>query len=188
MKTEIIAILDRSGSMQSIITDAIGGFNAFIDEQRKVAGEARMSVVLFDTEYEMVYQARPIADAPHLTRDTYVPRGSTALLDAIGRAMNEQGKRIAEEKWADNVIVCILTDGQENASREFKTDTIKPMIEHAEKNGWAFVYLGANQDAFAVASAYGIQAGRTFAFVADSNGTKGAYASMNVATRSLRTQ
>jgi uncharacterized protein YegL len=188
MKTEIIAILDRSGSMHSIVKDAIGGFNAFLDEQRKVPGEARISVVLFDHDCETVCSAQPIGEAKHLTAETYVPRGNTALLDAIGRAMNEHGKRIADEKWADNVIVCILTDGHENASREYRADAIKPMIEHAEKNGWAFVYLGANQDAFAVASAYGIQAGRTFAFAANAAGTKSAYATMSAATRSLRTQ
>jgi uncharacterized protein with von Willebrand factor type A (vWA) domain len=91
-------------------------------------------------------------------------------------------------KTTNPSAICILTDGHENASREYRADAIKPMIEHAEKNGWAFVYLGANQDAFAVASAYGIQAGRTFAFAANAAGTKSAYATMSATTRSLRTQ
>ena len=133
MKTEITAIIDRSGSMDAIANDAIGGFNAFLADQKAVPGEARMSVVLFDHEYLPLYTGKPIADAEPQTRASFVPRGQTAMLDAIGRSLNENGARIAAEKWADKVVVCILTDGQENHSSEFSAHRIKEMVQLAEK-------------------------------------------------------
>lgn len=186
MKTEIITITDRSGSMQSIRNDVIGGFNAFLAEQKKLPGEARLTYAQFDNVYEVVYAGRPIADAPELTEHTFVPRGYTALLDAIGRALNEQGARIAREKWAELVIVCIVTDGYENASLEYTRERIREMTAHAEKNGWKFVYLAANQDAFAAAGNAGMKHATTATFGQNAAGTQAAYAAMGSTTASLR--
>ena len=186
MNTEILVITDRSGSMNSIRNDVIGGYNAFIDEQRAVPGEAKVTYTQFDTVYEVVYAGVPIAIAPRLTLDTFVPRGSTALHDAIGRTLNEQGARIAAEKWADLVIVCVLTDGGENASREYSLERVKEMTQHAEAAGWKFVYVAANQDAFASASALGMKGAIAQNFVASSVGTQAAYASTSASVRSLR--
>lgn len=172
--------------MGSIRNDVIGGFNTFLKDQKTVPGEARMTFTQFDEHYEVVYQAKPLSEAPELTAETFVPRGSTALMDAIGRTMNVQGERIAKEKWADKVIVCIITDGGENASHEFTQPQIKTMIEHAQKNDWSFIFLAANQDAFAVGAGYGISATTTQNFVASGAGTKAAYASTSIMTRSLR--
>jgi hypothetical protein len=118
--TEIAVILDRSGSMESIANDAIGGFNAFVDSQRRQPGEARMSLVLFDDRYEVPIKSQPLAKVPLLTRQTFVPRGSTALLDAIGRTIKRMTDAFAARPAAnrpDTIIVAILTDGEENASR-----------------------------------------------------------------------
>lgn len=186
MKTEIIAIIDRSGSMATIAKDAIGGFNTFLADQKTVPGEARMTLALFDDKFDYVYAGQPLDKAEPLTPLTFVPRGSTALLDAIGRTLNEQGARIKADAWAEKVIVCILTDGGENASREFQQEQIKQMVKHAESHGWSFVFLAANQDAFAAGMSYGISAAHTASFQANAAGTSAAYASMSNTTRSLR--
>ena len=186
MKSEIIAILDRSGSMASIVADAIGGFNTFLADQKSVPGEARMTTILFDDQYDVLYSGKPLPEAEPLNSKTFVPRGGTALLDAIGKTLNVQGARIKTDGWADKVIVCILTDGGENQSREFTRDQIKTMVQHAEGHGWSFVFLAANQDAFAAGASYGISAAHTMAFAANSIGTQSAYASMSATTRSLR--
>lgn len=188
MKTEIISIIDRSGSMATIASDAIGGFNTFLVDQKTVPGEARMTLALFDDKYDVLYAGKTLAEAEPLTDKTFVPRGGTALLDAIGRTLNEQGARIKADGWADKVIVCILTDGGENQSREFRQDQIKEMVKHAESHGWSFVFLAANQDAFAAGAGYGISAAHTMAFAANAAGTKTAYASMSNTTRSLRVE
>lgn len=188
MKTEIISILDRSGSMASIVGDAIGGFNTFLAEQKNVPGEARMTLVLFDNLFECAYAGKPIAEVEPLDSATYTPRGGTALMDAIGRTLNEQGARIKREGWADKVIICILTDGEENSSREFDRGRIQAMVKHAESHGWSFVFLAANQDAFQAANKYGISAAHTAQFSADSIGTQSAYRSMSSMTASLRVQ
>ena len=187
MKTEIICVIDRSGSMASIASDAIGGFNTFLADQKTVPGEARITVALFDDKYEVLYANTAISSAEPLTSKTFVPRGGTAMLDAIGRTLNEQGARIKSDAWADKVIVCILTDGQENQSREYTAAKVKEMVQHAEKHGWSFVYLAANQDAFASGAQYGIAAAHTMNFAATAQGTNDAYASMSSVTRSLRT-
>ena len=186
MKTEIIAITDRSGSMASIMNDVIGGYNTFLKEQKEQPGEARMTYTQFDSEYEVVYSGKPLSDAPPLTHATFVPRGSTALFDAIGRTLNEQGARIAAEKWAELVIVCIITDGGENASREFKSERIKEMTAHAEANGWKFIFLAANQDAFAAARNIGISSQFVGGYAANAAGTQAAYSSTSATASVLR--
>lgn len=188
MKTEILVITDRSGSMASIAGDVIGGYNTFISDQRRVPGEARVTFTQFDDIYEVVYAGKPLAEVPLLTRETFQPRGSTALLDAIGNTLNEQGKRIADEKWADLVIVCILTDGQENASRRYDTASIREMTKHAETHGWRFVYLGANQDSFAAVKTLGMHNAIVANYAANSVGTRSAYATTSLSVSNLRTQ
>ena len=156
MKTEIICILDRSGSMGSIATETIGGFNNFIDEQKKVEGKARVTLVQFDNVYEVVYEGIKLKNVPVLDSDTFKPRGMTALFDAIGKTLTNQQKRIDDEKWADKVIVLILTDGEENASQEYNEQSVKVLTKEAQDKEWSFIYLGANQDSFSAATKFGI--------------------------------
>lgn len=186
MKTEILAIIDRSGSMHSIKVDAIGGFNAFLADQQTVDGEARMTLALFDDQYDVLYAGLDLAKAEPLNEQTFVPRGGTALMDAIGRTLNEQGARIAAEGWAEKVIVTILTDGGENQSKEFTYPVIRELVKDAEAKGWSIVFLAANQDAFATASHYGFNPAHAQNFAANSVGTAQAYSSMSSTTRSLR--
>jgi hypothetical protein len=164
--TDITVVLDRSGSMSSIKDDAEGGLNTFIKEQAKQPGSALFTLVQFDTEYEFVHRAVPISEVPHCT---LVPRGATALLDAVGRAIIETGDRLKNINENDRpglVIIVILTDGLENQSREFTKDKVKEMIkQQSEVYKWQFVYLGANQDAFAEAGGIGIAASSSANYV-----------------------
>ena len=157
--TDITLVVDRSGSMQAIRLDAEGGVNAFIAEQAKEPGEALLTLVQFDTEYEFVHRGAPIRQVPEYQ---LVPRGMTALLDAVGRAINETGERLAKMDEADRpglVVFVVMTDGEENSSKEFSKAQIKQMIQHQqEKYQWHFTFLGANQDAFAEAAAIGVYA------------------------------
>lgn len=186
MRVEIIDISDKSGSMAGLRNDVIGGFNMLLHDQKEVPGEARFTHVQFDHEYQLVYQGKPIQDVQPLTTDTYFPRGSTGLLDAIGRTLQEQGERIHKENWADKVIVCIRTDGAENCSKEYTLPQIKEMIEHAQKYGWTFIFSGANQDSFQTASAYGISPKFTSNYVPTAAGMSASYASTSATVRSLR--
>ena len=188
MNTEILVITDRSGSMASIASDVIGGYNRFIDDQRSLPGEARVTYTQFDTEYEVIYAGTALKKVPVLDDKTFVPRGGTALLDAIGRTLNEQGARIAKEGWAELVIVLIVTDGEENSSREYDRARIKEMTSHAESNGWKFVYLGANQDAFSVARGLGFSTAHTQGYDATSAGTQAAYGIATASVGHLRAQ
>ena len=156
MNTEIICILDRSGSMGAIKSDTIGGFNSFLAEQKEVPGEAKITLIQFDGAYEINYQGLPLSEVEDLSNATFVPRGSTALLDAIGKTLIDQKIRIQKEAWAEKVIIAILTDGEENSSSKFNLETIKTLTESAQNDGWSFIYLGANQDSFSVASSMGI--------------------------------
>jgi Mg-chelatase subunit ChlD len=165
-----IFILDRSGSMETCRDDTIGGFNAFLNEQKADGGT--LTLILFDHEYELLYECKPINDVEPLTMQTFVPRGSTALLDAIGRA-------IKECKTQTIPTVVILTDGHENASHTYTKAHIKDLIAERQKDGWTFVYLGANQDAFAEASSIGIGAGQTLNF--DVNRTPEAFRVLSAA-------
>lgn len=183
MNTEIIVITDRSGSMTIIREDANGGFAAFIDEQKKVKGEARVTQVMFDDRIETPYEAKPLADVPPLNLE---PRGMTALYDAIGQALNTQGKRIHDENWAELVIVVIITDGMENASKEYSCERVAEMIRHAEKNGWKFVFLAANQDAFATGASLNINPQFTQNYAANAVGTRMVYADASATVASLR--
>jgi Mg-chelatase subunit ChlD len=183
MNTEIIMIVDRSRSMETIRAEAEGGINKFIKEQQEALGDARLTLVQFDHVDETVVQARGIANV-----QKYVlrPRGNTALYDAIGRTLNEQGKRIAHEKWADLVVLVITTDGDENASCEYSAGQVNAMIEHAQKHGWQVLFLAANQDAFATGAVLGVSAQNTATYGANSIGTRSAYAAASANTLALR--
>lgn len=150
--SEIICVIDRSGSMAPCQDDAIGGFNTFLKDQREAKiGECRLTLVLFDHEYNVLYDGKPIEEVPELNHDTYQPRGATALLDAIGQAINVVGERLhktPEGRRPGAVIFVVLTDGYENASREFSYSTIQRMIkEQTDRYSWQFVFLGQSIDA-----------------------------------------
>ena len=176
--TDIVVILDRSGSMESIRTDTEGGFNAFVKEQQETPGDCALSLYQFDDKYDVVYENRPIAEVPALE---LAPRGTTALLDAVGKTIATRGEyygNLPEEDRPGRVVVVIMTDGQENASREYRRDRIKEMITTQQDTyKWQFVFLGANIDSFAVAGGMGIRAASTMDFSADSDGVAYSYAS-----------
>ena len=169
--TDITMVVDRSGSMESIKADAEGGVNAFIDEQKNASGAALLTLVQFDNEYEFVHSGISIQQ---VSRFTLVPRGSTALLDAVGRAINETGARLTameESQRPGLVVFVIVTDGQENSSREFNRDQIRSMIEHQQSvYSWQFTFLAANQDAFAEGTSLGIAASGIASYSADKIG------------------
>lgn len=182
---EIIVILDRSGSMASIRKDMEGGFDSFIAEQRKLPGECSVTLVQFDDKYEVVYMGKALADVPPLD---LVPRGSTALLDAVGKTTVATGERLAampEHERPARVLVVIITDGQENASMEHTKESVRQMVDHQRSAyQWEFVYFGANQDAFAEAAKMGINIAQNYA--ADAAGVKNASESLTRGTIGYR--
>lgn len=187
MNVEIIDITDRSGSMSVLRGSIIAGFNMLVKEQREIGGEARLTHVQFDDVYELHYQGKDIHHAPLLTTDTYAPRNCTALYDAIGRTLNEQGERIAREKWADKVIVSIRTDGLENASKRYTLEQIKTMISHAQEYGWVFVFSAANQDAFQSGATMGLDPTYTANYQPTFAGVADSYAAVSASLRAMRT-
>lgn len=180
--THIHFILDRSGSMESIKKDTIGGFNAFLQAQKAAPGEATMTVVQFDTQdaYEVITDRKPISEAKELTSSTFTPRAGTPLYDAIGRGINELGKQLSdlpEDQRPEKVAFVILTDGEENSSKEFVQAKVLEMIKHqTEKYSWQFMFLGANIDAINVAKGIGIAAQSALTFAPNAIGTTSAYA------------
>ena len=161
--TELIFILDRSGSMGGLEEDTIGGFNSMIEKQKKQAGECLVSTVLFDHEISTLHDRVPLADIPPMTEDDYVVRGCTALIDAIGLTVShiEQVHRyIRKEDVPAHTMFVITTDGMENASKEYSSDKVKRMIEDKKKDGWEFLFIGANIDAVETAKHFGISEDR----------------------------
>jgi hypothetical protein len=183
--THLAVILDRTGSMESIRDDTIGGFNAFLHEQKQQPGNATLTLVQFDSQdpYEVIHQVKTIQEVSELTKDTYVPRATTPLLDAIGRGINDLEKCVAdmkEDARPSKVVFVVITDGQENASREFRRDQILKMINEKEKqSGWQFVFLSADLDAINDAMDHGFQAKAAMAFDPTSAGVKNAFASVS---------
>lgn len=170
-------VLDRSGSMGTCADDVVGGFDSFIEEQKQGDGEAYVTLAQFDTEYEMVYEAIPITEVKPLE---FQPRGSTALLDAVGRTIASTKERIKTQRpGPDSVIFVIITDGHENCSQEYKKSQVTAMTKECEDQlGWKFVYLGANQDAFAEAGGIGIRATGAMSYDAD-KGTRYMFQSLS---------
>ena len=177
--TELVFILDRSGSMSGLEQDTIGGYNALLKKQKKEQGEATITTVLFDDQYELLHDRISLNGVSPITGKEYFVRGCTALLDAIGRTVDKIGnaqKHTAESERAEKVLFVITTDGMENASREYNYDKIKSMIERQkEKYGWEFLFIGANIDAVETADKFGISADRAANYHADGQGTKVVY-------------
>lgn len=188
--TDITFILDRSGSMSGLQADVIGGFNKFIEEQKKLDGKLAVTLIQFDYAYEVNYRGINVDKVIPLTTTTYQPRGSTALLDAVGRGINETGSRLRRMAVKDRpakVLFVIYTDGQENSSREFTKERIREMIKHQEDTySWQFAYLGANQDSFAEASMLYIPKASTGNWEANARGVEQVYATLNSSTTNYR--
>lgn len=190
--THISVILDRTGSMESIRDDTIGGFNAFLNEQKEQPETATLTLVQFDTQdpYEVIHQFTPINEVPELTRQTYVPRASTPLLDAIGRGINDLEHRLAkmeEPQRPSKVVLVIITDGQENSSREFRKDQIVKMIQQKqEQEGWQFVFLSADLEAINDAMAYGFQAKASMTYDKSTKGVSAAWTSLSSKIKAYR--
>ncbi len=180
---EIICIIDRSGSMQSIRSDAIGCFNAFLDQQKKEPGSARLTLVMFNSVYDVVLKRVPLEEVLDLTEETYVPMGTTALLDAMGKTIDSVATRLMEtpeDKRPERVIFAILTDGQENASTSYtRSQVFEKISRHREANGWEFTFLAANQDAIVVGRSLGIPAADSHSFGATPDGIKAAYQTLS---------
>ena len=188
--TELVFILDRSGSMAGLEKDTIGGFNAMIEKQRGEAGEAVISTVLFDSFTEVIHDRLMLEAVPRLTEKEYYVRGCTALLDAVGGAIHHIGnvhKYAREEDRPERTLFVITTDGWENASRRYSYEKVKQMITHQkEKYGWEFLFLGANIDAAKEAARFGIDEDRAANYHADSMGTEVVYQAVNETVCSFR--
>ena len=189
--TEIVFILDRSGSMAGLERDTIGGFNGLIERQKREEGSAYVSTVLFDDRCEVLHDRCSIEKMQPMTEQDYYVRGCTALLDAVGKAIHHIGnvhKYARPEDRPDKTIFIITTDGYENASRMYSYDMVRHMIERQKsKYGWEFLFLGANIDAIGEARKFGIQADRAVEFCNDAEGTAINYRAMDKAIRHMRT-
>lgn len=188
--TELAFIIDRSGSMSGLEDDTIGGFNSMLKEQQAVEGEAYITTVLFDNRYELLHDRIDIQAVAPLTREDYTVRGSTALLDAIGKTIHkirEAQRNTKEEYRAEKVMFIIITDGQENASHRYTADMIRQRIEHQKKYGWEFIFFGANMDVIAEAGKIGIKADRAQNYCADFSGTQATYTAMSAMSTAFRT-
>ena len=188
--TELVFILDRSGSMAGLEEDTIGGFNAMIEKQRKEDGDCYVSTILFDNVSEVIHDRVDIQRIEPLTRDQYYVRGSTALLDAVGKAIHHIGnvhKYAREEDRPEKTLFVITTDGMENASRQYSYARVRDQIaRQKEKYGWEFLFLGANIDAAAEAARFGIDADRAANYHADRAGTAVIYEAMSDAVCAVR--
>ncbi len=189
--TELVFILDRSGSMSGLEKDTIRGFNSMLEKQRKEPGDAVVSTVLFDNETEVIHDRVVIADVPNLTDKEYFVRGCTALLDAVGGAIHHIGnvhKYARKEDVPEKTLFIITTDGMENASRHYTYDKVRNMIERQkERYGWEFLFLGANIDAAAEAKRFGIDESMAANYHCDEVGTVLNYEVISEAITSVRT-
>ena len=187
--TELVFILDRSGSMSGLEGDTIGGFNSMIEKQKKEAGEAVVSTVLFDNESVVIHDRLPLGKVPRMTEKEYFTRGCTALLDAMGGAIHHIGnvhKYARKEDVPEKTMFIITTDGYENASRRYDYDKVRKMIERQKKYGWEFLFLGANIDAAAEAKRFGISADHAVNYKCDEKGTALNYEVISEAACSVR--
>lgn len=188
--TEIVFILDESGSMGSLEHETIAGFNSYIQEQKNCPGEAYLSTVLFDDRYIVLHDHVKLQDVQPLTNKEYSPCGLTALMDAIGKTINSVGQRLAntpEEERPAHIIFVIATDGYENASKEYTRSKVKEMIEHQqEKYSWQFLFLGAGIDAYQEAASLGLGGAHAMSVSHSSVGTQSVYASVTFASNAIR--
>ena len=188
--TELVFILDRSGSMAGLESDTIGGFNALIEKQRKEPGRAYVSTILFDTNCRVIHDRVALEHVRPMTTNDYTVGGCTALLDAIGGAIRHIAnihKYARPEDVPEHTMFIITTDGMENASRKYSSDRVKAMIEHEkEKYGWEFLFLAANIDAVQTAAAFGIGADRAVDYRADRQGTHVIYDTLSSAVSTVR--
>jgi len=200
--TYIIFVVDRSGSMESIRKDMIGGFNSFIKKQRKIKGDCKVFFYQFDTEYESVYEGIDLNAVQQLTTETYVPRGGTALYPSLGKTIEDIGKRLStmpEDERPERVLFVTITDGQHNSNisqingvqidwktfYQFTCDQVKNMVEHqTQVYNWDFAYIGANQDAWAVGGSMGVA--NNLNYVASAAGTKAMWANLSDSTATYR--
>ncbi len=187
--TELVFILDRSGSMHGLEADTIGGFNSMIDKQRQQEGAVLVSTVLFSDESTVLHDRVPLDSIRALTAEDYCPAGCTALLDAVGGAIKHISlvhRYARPEDVPARTMFIITTDGMENASHAYSQPQVKELIESKKKDGWEFLFLGANIDAVATADSFGISAGRAVRYCADSVGTQVNFAAMSKAISSVR--
>ncbi len=188
--TELVFILDRSGSMSGLEKDTIGGFNSMIEKQKKQEGECYVSTILFDNESEVIQDRIKLSEIKLMTEEDYYVRGCTALIDAIGGAIHHIGnihKYARPEDVPEHTMFIITTDGMENASHRYTSDRVKHMIERQkEKYGWEFLFIGANIDAVETAAQYGICSDRAVNYHADEKGTKILYATVSESICQLR--
>ena len=188
--TELVFILDRSGSMSGLESDTIGGFNAMIEKQKKEDGKCYVSTVLFDNVSEVLHDRVNLSDIKPMTDKEYTVRGCTALIDALGGAIHHIGnihKYARREDVPEHTMFIITTDGMENASRKYSSDKVKAMIERQkEKYGWEFLFIGANIDAVETAAQYGISEDRAVNYVPDAAGTQILYNSVSAVVQGIR--
>lgn len=188
--TELVFILDRSGSMAGLESDTIGGYNALLAKQKKETGEAVVTTVLFDDKYELLHDRINVKGVAPITEHEYNVGGSTALLDAIGKTISKIGRaqqHTSEDQRAGKVMFVITTDGMENASCEYSSNKVKQLIEKQKtKYGWEFIFLGANMDAIATAEKFGIDANHCASYWADSQGTRLNYEVVSSAVSDFR--
>ena len=188
--TELVFILDMSGSMAHLTDDTVGGFNSVLKEHNDGKGEVLVTTYLFNNESKMIHDRLPIAEVPPMTGKDYSARGCTALLDALGQAIEHIvgiHRYARDEDIPEHTISVITTDGMENASHKFSAEHIKAKIKHEqEKYGWEFIFLAANIDAVETAEAYGIDRSRAVNYLADGEGTQEVYASVSCAMRNVR--
>ncbi len=188
--TELVFILDRSGSMSGLEGDTIGGFNSLIEKQKRESGECFVSTLLFDHETQVLHDRLPLGRVEPMTREQYTVRGCTALLDAIGGAIHHIGnihKYARPEDVPEHTLFVITTDGMENASRKYGADEIRQKIQRQkEKYGWEFLFLGANIDAVETAKHFGIGADRAVTYNHDSQGTRLNYETVSAAVSCVR--
>lgn len=188
--TELVFILDRSGSMENVASDIVGGFNSLIKKQRSEDGECLVSTVLFNAAQKVLHDRKPLSQIDILTSNDYVPHGSTALIDAIGSSIHHIGnihKYARSEDIPEHTLFVIMTDGLENSSCRYTSDKVKQMIERQkEKYGWEFLFIGANIDAVETAQNIGISEDRAANYISDSKGTGIVYNALSAAVCSLR--
>ena len=188
--TELLMILDMSGSMYSLRDDTIGGYNSLIEEQKKEEGSAIVTTVLFNDSYSVVHDRVDINDVKPMTSADYVPQGTTAMLDAVGKAITSIGQKLAEmpeEQHPSKVMVTIITDGYENASREYSWDVIKAMIkEQREKYSWIFTFIGADIDTMSVSNNLGIDSRLSKSYTKSVDGSNSVYKSVSKAMKRVR--